>query len=145
MSSVKQAFYKTLRQAGYSATKPRTVVFETLLADQRPYSMNELVLKTEKDIDRASLYRTVRLFEGLGIVKRITIGWKYKLELNEQFSSHHHHLHCEVCGKIIDIKEPPQLDPYIRAITSKHHFKALSHSFEVEGICESCFKKVERR
>ncbi len=137
----KQTFVKTLKQAGYSVTEPRRLVFEILFTDNKPYSMNELGQKIKGKVDRASLYRTTRLFEELGIVRRVTIGWKHKFELSEHFSSHHHHMHCKVCGKTIDIKEPPQLENYIQAVAYKHGFKVTSHSFEIEGTCKDCLGK----
>src|SRR5687767_10640963 len=92
----------TLKQAlqsqGYSLTKTRQHVFNAL-ADSDTLSMSQLTGKLRQKMDRASVYRTVELFEKLGIINRLQIGWKYKLELSEAFAGHHHHATCMECGK----------------------------------------------
>ncbi len=130
---------QTLKTAGYSYTLPRKFVFG-LFSSQPPQSMVQLTRRSAGTIDRASLYRTVKLFEELGIIHRVHVGWKHKLELSEHFLSHHHHIYCERCGKIIDVKEPPQLKNYIDIIGQKTGFRITSHSFELEGVCADCQK-----
>jgi Fur family ferric uptake transcriptional regulator len=127
----------TLKSHGYSLTKPRRAVFETLQADG-PLIMRDLVEKTMPKSDRASVYRTVELFEQLGIIIRLHQGFKYKLELSDLFTHHHHHLTCEVCGYSIAFSEPPGLDSLIRDIADKHNFVAHTHQLEIIGICTVC-------
>src|SRR5580692_9907794 len=102
MTDVIETFGQTLQQAGYSNTRSRRVVFEALQG-QEPLSMHELVMACTKQVDRASIYRTIALFEKLGIVQRLQIGWKYKLELSNNFNFHHHHLTCSKCNCIIPL------------------------------------------
>ena len=64
-----------LKEDGASLTKPRKVVFDLLL-DQEPQSMRVLAQRAGGKIDRATLYRTVELFERLGIVHA-----KYRMRL----------------------------------------------------------------
>lgn len=87
-----EAFKSLLKQNGQSVTRARLTVFKALLG-QEPMGMTSLAGRTE-DIDRASVYRAVELFERLGIVQRLNTGWKYKLELSDKFNDHHHHLAC---------------------------------------------------
>src|ERR1700722_13846047 len=81
-----------LKSREYSLTAARQAVFSALL-DKEPQTMQQLVAACPT-IDRASVYRTVSLFEQLGVVQRLQIGWKYKLELSDRFHHHHHHLTC---------------------------------------------------
>jgi Fe2+ or Zn2+ uptake regulation protein len=69
-----------LRKNNSSLTKPRKAVFNLLLSKE-PQSMQVLVKRAEGKVDRATVYRTIELFEELGIVHRLNIGWKYKIEL----------------------------------------------------------------
>ncbi len=128
---------KTLKKAGFSRTAPRRFVFG-LLHDQAPQTVAELARRSKGTIDRASLYRTLKLFEDIGIIRRIHVGWKYKFELSEHFSSHHHHIYCLVCGKLVDVKEPPHLKTYIDSVAVKTGFTITSHAFELEGYCVHC-------
>src|SRR5690606_16614132 len=87
----KELFLKMLKQHGYSVTLGRMMVFKALWR-QPPIEIGSLFKKLDGGLDRASLYRTIRLFEQIGVVHRISIGWKYKIELAEAFNHHHHHL-----------------------------------------------------
>lgn len=138
MEDTKHLLLKTtLKKHGYSLTGPRRGVFD-LLDQKEPQSMNDLIKKSRSKLDRASLYRTVKLFEGLGVINRINIGFKYKIELGSSFSHHHHHLSCTNCGRIIDVEEDNRLEIIIKELALKHKFSPASHQLEIEGLCEVC-------
>ena len=82
---------KTLVDNGYSLTRARLAVFE-LLNNNEPQTISQILAKANGLVDRVSVYRNIELFEKLGIVRRIYLGWKYKLELSDKFFAHHHHL-----------------------------------------------------
>lgn len=127
----------TLKSAGYSLTKPRLAVFTALQAG-KPRSMRELILDLSSVIDRASIYRTIELFEKLGIVVRVQSGWKYKIELSDAFLPHHHHLTCLNCGRVVSYEEPDELENLISKIASQHGFVPKDHSMEISGLCPQC-------
>jgi Fur family ferric uptake transcriptional regulator len=126
----------TLKSAAYSLTTPRQVLFESLIG-QAPLTMSQTIALCP-NIDRASVYRTVSLFEQLGIIQKIQIGWKYKLELSDSFRSHHHHLSCIKCGRILDFKEDSQLETKIAEIAQDNSFRISSHQLEIQGYCTNC-------
>lgn len=105
--------------------------------------MHELGVRSQGLLDRASLYRTVSLFERLGIVQRLYIGWKYKVELSDIFSHHHHHISCLGCGKIVAITEEAEIEQLISNIAAQHGFNAQGHQLEVRGYCATCQKNNE--
>ena len=127
----------TIKAHGYSLTKPRQVVFDAL-QNQEPQSLSSLVATCQGKIDRASVYRTIQLFEQLGIVQRLQIGWKYKLELSDSFSHHHHHLTCTQCGKVIPINEDEALEQQLHKLASTHNFLSQAHQLEIRGLCKNC-------
>ena len=121
-----------------SVTYQREVVFWALL-DKEPMSMNQLIeICIEQGIDRASVYRTVTLFEKLGIVQRLQIGWKYKLELSDSFQRHHHHLTCLKCGRMIPFDEDPALEKKLLQIARAEKFTMQGHQLEIQGLCQDC-------
>jgi Fur family transcriptional regulator, ferric uptake regulator len=134
-----QLLQKVLKSKGYSMTEPRRVVCN-LLWGEEPLSMHELSELSKSLIDRASLYRTVGLFERLGLVQRIYIGWKYKVELSDIFTHHHHHISCLNCGKIVAITEEDEIESLIENLAKRHGFIAASHQLEVRGYCSDCSK-----
>ena len=126
-----------LRDNECSMTAARQTVCE-LLWQQEAQSMGELAERAKGKIDRASLYRTIDLFERLGIVQRIYIGWKYKVELSDVLSHHHHHISCLNCGKVVAITEEQEVEQVINALAAKHGFEPQSHQLEIRGLCPDC-------
>lgn len=125
-----------LRRSGYSMTKQRQLIFD-ILTGQEPLTMHELYERAKGQIDRASVYRIVTLFEQLAIVRRLNIGWKYKIELSDTFAEHHHHLTCLHCHKVIPINERA-LEAFITNLAADHTFKPVEHQVEIQGYCSSC-------
>ncbi|HUD10669.1 MAG TPA: transcriptional repressor [Candidatus Saccharimonadales bacterium] len=127
---------EALHSSGYSLTTARRAVF-TALRGNDPQTMRELVIRCP-DIDRASVYRTVALFENFGIVQRLQIGWKYKLELSDQYAPHHHHASCQNCSKIIALPEDTVLEKRLLELAKAHNFQPQDHQLEIRGLCASC-------
>jgi Fur family ferric uptake transcriptional regulator len=126
-----------LKQHEQSITNARLVVFSAL-QDSEPQAMSELVLACHGKINRASIYRVISLFEELGVVQRIQMGWKYKLELSDSFQHHHHHLTCTVCGKIESLDDDTHLEHYLVDASIRHGFSMSGHQLEIQGVCGGC-------
>lgn len=99
--------------------------------------MREMCERAASTMDRASVYRTVALFEQIGVIHRINIGWKYKIELSDAFAEHHHHLTCLKCKRIIPINESA-LETFVAGLAASHHFKLTVHQIEIQGYCAKC-------
>lgn len=141
MSDKSDILAKTLKDNGYSITNTRKLVYRALL-DQEPIPMSNLIERASATIDRASIYRTIELFEQLGIIRKLYIGWKYKIELSEKFSHHHHHITCIVCGTITAFEETKDIRETLNALSQKAHFTPVGHQIELTGICARCHTKT---
>ena len=130
-------YNQKLKSNSLSNTKARQIVFTALSLLDKPASMNELI-NTCPEIDRVSVYRTIETFEKIGIVNRIQTGWKYKIELSDNFKEHHHHLTCTVCGAMIDFDEPKNLDHELHKIAQLNNFTLQKHILELRGVCSRC-------
>ena len=124
---------------GYSMTQPRLAIFNAI-SEHGALTIRQLQDMVETTVDRASVYRTVALFEKLHIVNRLQIGWKYKIELSETFSPHHHHISCQVCSKILTLKDPDEINSLISRLETEHQVKITHHTLEFVAICQSCQK-----
>lgn len=131
---------KVLKEAGYSMTRPRLTVFSALQG-KKPKTMRELVDSLQGVIDRASIYRTIALFEKLGIVNRIQHGWKYRLELADTFTPHHHHITCSRCQRIVSFHESHTFEALINTLAEDQGFIPRSHTLEIYGLCANCQKR----
>lgn len=125
-----------LKQTKHSATRARRAVFAELL-HSGPLSVSALAGRLEDAVDRATVYRTVELFESLGIVNRIWHGFKNQVELSEIFTPHHHHAVCQSCGATIDLAST-ELEAALGRLARQHGFIALNHSVELSGYCAKC-------
>ena len=137
MSEQLQTLSTTIRRAGYSMTNARSLVFSALL-DKEPQTMAELAKATAKTVNRASLYRIIALFEQLGIVQRLQMGWKYKLELSDSFAAHHHHLSCINCGLVQSFEESTFITSELKKLARENGFWQTRHQLEVRGYCRNC-------
>ncbi len=133
----KDTFLDTLKLNKLSNTKSRQAVFNILKSVNNPISMNELI-KLCNLIDRVSVYRTIETFENIGIVNKVHIGWKYKIELSDNFKEHHHHMSCMKCGKVIDFEEPHNFDLELTTIALNSKFEIKHHTLELRGFCINC-------
>lgn len=136
MDSGLQKVKATLKEVHHSATRSRLAVF-TQLAKAGPMSVGALAHQLQEDVDRATVYRTVELYEKLGIVNRIWHGFKHQVELSEIFTPHHHHALCQQCGKTVDITSS-ELEAALTSLAKKHQFLTLNHAVELTGYCKNC-------
>jgi Fur family transcriptional regulator, ferric uptake regulator len=79
------------------------------------------------EVGLVTIYRTLDLLSGLGLVRRLDFGDGPRYELAED---HHHHF----CGGISEFDECP-LDP---RMLRKLNFDVSSHSLEIYGQCAGC-------
>lgn len=142
MSHADQLYFEKIKQAGISNTAARYAVFNVLqLSDHKPLTMSQLVNSTIQQADRASVYRSVKLLEEIGVIHRLQIGWKYKLELSDDFHGHHHHITCSICGKTHITHDDDDFELYIQDLARKHGYEMTSHQLDIRGICKNCQKK----
>lgn len=126
-----------LKAHGQSLTASRKIVFEALWRNEA-LTMHSLVEACEHKADRASIYRTVKMFEQIGIIQRIHIGWKYRLELADQFNRHHHHISCNQCGVVVSLPENLAIESMLKQAAHQHGFEPESHLLEIRGLCSNC-------
>lgn len=125
-------------------TNAREATFNLLISPE-PQSISHILARADGKVDRVSVYRNIELFEKLGIAHRVYVGWKYKIELSDDFIAHHHHLSCLGCGKIIDIEDEKHIDDFIEEMAKKVDFKPRRHQFEVDGYCVDCQTTINTR
>lgn len=134
---------KILEDNDLRITKTRLFIFN-LLQDHETQSIADLVERSANKVDRVSVYRIVDLYEKLGVIKRINIGWKYKLELSDIFQDHHHHISCIGCGRMVAIREEEGLENLIDKLGKTAGFILTSHQLELQGYCGKCQKQREK-
>jgi Fur family ferric uptake transcriptional regulator len=129
-------FKKILKDNGYFVTGPRMSLFATL-QNNPALPIKELIGKIDSH-DQSSVYRNVNLFEELGIVNRLRLGWNTRLELSDKFIHHHHHITCVSCGEVWALDEDEVIEKRLSSLATAQGFKTLEHNLEIRGECQKC-------
>ena len=125
------AAVRQIRACGYKATPQRLAVLEAVAAGQ--HQSLEGIRAGCPGVGMVTVYRTLGLFSGLGLVRRMDLGDGPRYELAED---HHHHLICEGCGEITEFEQCP-LD-LCGLPGACGDFQVRAHSLEVYGKCSEC-------
>ena len=140
-------FSNILKDMGYKLTEPIKVVFD-VLSQGRSAHMNAsdvLMLAKEKrpDIGAATVYRALALFEKLELVYSIDLDdGCARYELRKSFDGHrHHHLICENCARVTELKED-LLEKLEAEIEKSKGFVVKDHRVKIYGTCKKCRKKL---
>ena len=119
-----------------SCTKERRDIFK-YLAKQHIISSSDIVDYFDGSIWRASVFRTIKLFQELWIIRRVQGADKWEsYEIND--SDHHHeHFNCSNCWDCISF-ESEKLCKKIFEEAKKIGFTIQEHNIWVFGICQKC-------
>ena len=129
-----------LRRQSRKITGPRQAILEILRRHAHPLANKEIfALLPKGDCDLATVYRSMHLLEGVGMVKRFDFGdGAARFELvGENDDGHHHHLVCTRCAGVVEIEECSARE-LERRIGARNGFKAVTHKLEFFGICPGC-------
>lgn len=131
-------YLKRLKDKGYKLTTPRKMVLDQL--SQHPLTISEIADKLRDNkvkVDLASIYRTLELFVELKVVHAIEFGdGKRRYELIDD-KNHHHHLVCNNCGKVEDIRLTI-VEKMLSDVKTQSDFRVERHSLELFGLCINC-------
>jgi Fur family ferric uptake transcriptional regulator len=50
---------------------------------------------------------------------------------------HHHHLICEVCGRVEEITAD-EVERWVHAVTKRRGFRVTGHRADIFGVCVTC-------
>jgi Fe2+ or Zn2+ uptake regulation protein len=136
MDAERKLFRKTLKEHGYFNTAAR---YQLFLALQKHSSLSSkrLISLLQKQ-DRSTVYRNILLFEQIGIVSKLWLGWESKIELSDVFQHHHHHFTCLKCLQVINLPEDTIIEKRIRNLGIEKGLKITDHQLEIRGLCKTC-------
>ena len=136
-------FKERLKEKGCKLTMQRRSVLDVLLEHHNDHLSTEEIYDKVKmnfpEIGLATVYRTVQLFEEMGIVDRLNFDdgcSRFELASDDTVH-HHHHLICEECNRVFEV-ENDLLDEIEKEIESKYEFKIHDHNVMFYGICKDC-------
>lgn len=143
METTIKGYMEQLQKRGYKYTNQREDVLRILLDNKESHlsceEVHGIVSRESKDVGIATVYRTLQLFERLGIVYRINFDdgvSRYELNLGNE-NHHHHHLICMECGSVTEVKLD-LLEALEDEIEKEEGFLIRDHNVKFYGICKNC-------
>ncbi|MFO8000340.1 MAG: transcriptional repressor [Marinilabilia sp.] len=126
---------RLLQAFGLSETAIRREVLSLLWGEGVALTQKEIESALSFDTDRVTLYRTLKLFTGQGVLHKIVLNEEtHKYKLAGRFrTSDHAHFFCVNCHKLLCM---PQLDIDTAGLPTG--FEVHSARLVVEGVCDRC-------
>ncbi len=139
MSARTQDLGGLLEGKGVRATPRRLEVLEELAREPDDVTAQQLWSRLRERDSRtglATVYRTLALLSEKGVVDVLTHhGTEQCYRLCT--AAHHHHLLCESCHRVIEVREC-DLGAWVDEIATRHGFVATDHRVEISGLCPDC-------
>jgi Fur family transcriptional regulator, ferric uptake regulator len=129
-----------LRERGFRVTRPRRAVWDALQDADGHLTVEEVLHRTVNrgyDIDLASVYRTLAVFEELGLARASRLGGSEANRWELAHPDEHFHLVCEVCGAV-DHHIGSLVSSIRRHLDDGHGFEATRIELVVRGRCAKC-------
>ena len=125
----------------YKLTSQRKQILKTLLDNQGQHlsaeDIYEILKQDNPSIGLATVYRTLELFCDLGLIQQLDFDDERKRYELEGDDSHHHHLICLNCNKIIEFNDEI-LEEFEQDLQREHNFKVTEHKIKFYGYCDQC-------
>ncbi len=99
--------------------------------------MDGWVRARDASVSRATVYRTLALLVEGGFLSTIDRGHGQTLYEHILGHSHHDHMLCLSCGRILEFR-CEEIEELQRRMADQHHFLIQRHTLRLEGLCSRC-------
>jgi len=135
----RELLHTRLREHGLKLTHQRELIAELFLR-QDHITVEELyqeVARKDPSIGIITVYRTLKLLCQWELAQERHFGRGKTIYDNVAWKSHHDHLICTQCGKIIEFSNF-QIEAIQERVATEHEFHITYHKLELYGLCRSC-------
>lgn len=136
-------YKKLLEKNGYKFTLTKRIVLKVLLDSKTHLNVKEIYAKAkEQYIGLATVYRALKVFCELGIVKELNIDAVSYYEM-KRFSGNPLHIHfkCFNCNNIIDIDSQNINFDYLKLnkkVETENNLEIYDSDIMFTGLCSRC-------
>ena len=105
--------------------------------------LEQRVQQQDPSIGQTTVYRTLKLLCEAGLAMEIHFSdgiARYELAASD---SHHDHMVCVACGKVIEIYDP-RIEKIQHELADKYDFLLRGHVHNLYGICSACAAQEQR-
>lgn len=136
-------YEKILHACGYKLTGQRLAILKIVWVEKMNHLSTEEIFNEVKKaypgIGLATVYRSLQLFEKLGLVHHILLDdgcMRFQI-VNCKEKHQHHHLVCQICGEVIDLEED-MLGELEEKLLAEKGFTVNDHKLQFFGVCKKC-------
>lgn len=136
---------KWIEKHGYKLTQQREeILLEFIENSQKHLTAEDVYFRIKgKGIGISTVYRNIKLFGDLGILKEIKIEDKSCYELKMYAKKPLHiHLICEKCGRIRDVDDKDIVLKYVKMnklIEKTYEVEIFDTDIMFHGLCKDCY------
>ncbi len=133
-------FLDFMSRKGLNTTSQRRVIAEAFFELPGHHSLEEFyqyILGCDPGIGQTTVYRTLKLLCDAGLATEIHFSdgiTRYEVARPD---SHHDHIVCLSCGKIVEICDQ-RIEKLQRELAEKHGFSLNGHVHNLYGLCADC-------
>ncbi len=133
---------KKLKEKGFKLTPQRKSIIDVIIANQGKHlsaeEIYDLVKNSCPNIGLATIYRTMQIFDEVGVVYKNNFDdGRSRYELYQDEDHQHHHLICIKCGKVVEVEED-LLEQLEVEVENKYKFSIMNHNLKFFGYCHQC-------
>jgi len=125
---------------GLRLTRERREIVSEILCSCGHFAPDDLFIRMRakgSKVSRASVYRTIPLLVESGLIAQVEKTDKHAHYERISENSHHDHMICTVCGKVIEFYSKP-LERLQERLCAQENFRGVSHCLEIMGVCKDC-------
>lgn len=140
MTATHRQFQQYLNDSGLKTTRQREAIAQAFFAARGHLSAEELhrrVSRRHPEIGLVTVYRTLRILASADLAKERQFGGSEARYEPVERGSHHDHLICVHCGKIVEF-ENADIEALQDLVARRHGFSVTDHKLELYGHCRSC-------
>lgn len=135
----KEFFKEIFQKRKLRLSHPRLFIYQELSSSKSPLSPIELyrnLKKKHNKVGLTSIYRTLDLFESLGVAHKISNGAVVRYKSCE-LDHHHHHIICQSCGRVVEF-EICDISEWSKKVAESTGYQVIDHQINFFGLCKAC-------
>jgi Fur family ferric uptake transcriptional regulator len=144
LARLRERLQSYMVKKGLRSTAQRRLIVDTFFEGASHMTIEDLLAEVrskDKGIGYATVYRTLKLLAECGVASERRFGdGLSRYELADEATSHHDHLICVNCGKIVEFEEP-RIEELQDEVAERYGFSITSHKHEMYGVCPDCQDK----
>lgn len=142
MSHQNLDYIGVMHNRGYRVTPQRMAVLDAICEGEGHSTLGAIYARARKQdpqIDMSTVYRSVELFENLGLVVSVEFeGHEKGCEISK--AQPHHHLICKQCRRELDI-DTQLVDAFYQTLKQKQGYAVTMDHLVLNGLCPDCQEK----